>query len=86
MRVLLCSPYSASVQFVQGGIAIWARNVMEYYQTLKTDITIQVVPFDRTVRADARVKESLLKRIWYGISDYSNNHKQNKKGNLLIAF
>jgi Glycosyltransferase len=72
MRVLLCSPYSASVQFVQGGIAIWARNVMEYYQTLKTDITIQVVPFDRTVRADARVKESLLKRIWYGISDYSN--------------
>ena len=70
MRVLLCSPYSASAQFVQGGIAIWARNVLDYYQTLETDISIHVVPFDRRVRADARVKESFIKRIWYGISDY----------------
>ena len=68
MRVLLCSPYSASAQFVQGGIAIWARNVLEYYQTLETDVTIQVAPFDRKVRAKAG--ESLFRRVLYGVSEY----------------
>ena len=79
MRVLLCSPYSASAQYVQGGIAIWARNIIDYYQTLDTGITIQVAPFDRKVRTNTRVKESFLKRVLYGISEYRHILNETRK-------
>lgn len=33
IRVLLCSPYKTSKEYIQGGIVIWAKNVLDYYKT-----------------------------------------------------
>ena len=62
MKILLCTPYSTSPLVTQGGITVWAHNMMEYYQNHAGDILIDIVPFDRK-----RTKKVLLRRIFGGI-------------------
>ncbi len=66
MKILLCTPFSTSPEVTQGGITIWARNMMEYYQKIDTDVQVEVVPFDRKRR-----DRGLFNRICGGITDYN---------------
>ena len=70
MNILLCSPYTVDPQFVQGGIVIWAQNIVDYYKTLATDLFLQVVPFDRKARDYDMDEGNILKRAWFGLTDY----------------
>ncbi len=70
MNVLLCTPYTVDPQFVQGGIVIWAQNIVEYYNTLATDLYLQVAPFDRRVRDYDMDEGDILKRACFGLADY----------------
>lgn len=74
MKVLLCSPYSKNPQFVQGGIVVWAQNIVGYYHQQSTDVQLHVVPYDRKVRNG--VSEGMLQRAWSGIADYREAIKQ----------
>lgn len=77
MKVLLCSPYNINSQVVQGGIAIWAQNIVDYYETLTTDVQLEIVPYDRTT--DAKAYKSLLKRAWLGFVDYRKPVKETRR-------
>ena len=77
MKVLLCSPYNINAQVVQGGIAIWAQNIVDYYETLTTDVQLEIVPYDRTT--DAKAYKSLLKRAWLGFMDYRKPVKETRR-------
>ncbi len=77
MKVLLCSPFSSSIQFVQGGIAIWAQNIVDYYHSLNSDVQLHVLPYDR--RTDAKACRNLVKRAWLGYKDYRNPIKETKR-------
>lgn len=68
MRILLCSPYRNEPGVIQGGISIWAQNVMEYYATHKNNMDVQVVPFDRWTYVGGHT--SMLKRTWTGFNEY----------------
>ena len=72
MKVLLCTPFNINPYVVQGGIAIWAQNIIGYYETLSknSDLNIQLMPLDRKLRNNKYSSEGLIKRIWHGIIDY----------------
>ena len=75
MKVLLCSPYKAGLEYEQGGIVVWANNMMSYYSTQSSDDIVDVVPFNRKVRKG----DSLFSRIWGGIVDYRTSIKETVK-------
>lgn len=70
MRVLLCTPYHINPRVVQGGIAIWAQNIVNYHQGLDDGVQIDIVPFDRRAKKHPKASYSLLSRAWSGIIDY----------------
>ncbi len=76
-RVLLCSPFTINSQVVQGGIAIWAQNIVDYYHSMDCDVQLKVLPYDR--RSDAKACKSIVKRAWLGIKDYRNPIKETKR-------
>lgn len=88
MRVLLCSPYNVGPQYVQGGIVVWCRNIVDYYNSLSTDVLLEVAPYDRKARKMAIDEGNLLIRAWRGLSDYcgaiKNTRKLLNKGNYDI--
>ena len=69
MRVLICSPYSSSPDAVQGGIGIWAQNIMEYYSVIRSEVEIKIIPFDRKTRI--QMNTGIVKRFVSGIREYS---------------
>ena len=77
MRVLLCSPFHINHQVIQGGIAVWAQNIMDYYQSLGSNVQLKVIPYDR--KTDAKAYKSVLKRAWLGFKDYRNPIKETKR-------
>ena len=41
MKVLFCSPYLNSPDFVKGGIGIWAQNIISYcLDTAQSDVEL----------------------------------------------
>lgn len=70
MNVLLCSPFGAGTQHVQGGIAVWAQNIIDYYRKIEKDVHIHVAPFDRKDRNKSMDERNMLERAWYGFIDY----------------
>lgn len=76
MKVIICSPYNLGLQFVQGGIVVWAQNIIGYYHQQSTDVQLHVVPYDRKVRNGA--SEGMLQRAWSGIADYREAIKQTR--------
>ena len=76
MKVLLCSPYSKNPQFVQGGIVVWAQNIVGYYHQQPTDVQLNVIPYDRKVGDGA--SGGMLKRAWSGIAEYRDAIKQTR--------
>lgn len=75
MKVLLCSPYNAGPECEQGGIVVWANNIMGYYRAQNSDALVEVVPFNRKVRK----KGNLFSRIWGGVVDYRLAIKETSK-------
>jgi len=75
MKVLLCSPYNAGPEYEQGGIVVWANNIMSYYRAQNSDILVEVVPFNRKVRK----KGNLFSRISGGVVDYRFAIKETSK-------
>lgn len=69
MKILLCTPYSTSPEVTQGGITIWAHNMMEYYQTHNSNLLLKVIPYDRQKRGD-NIIQKILQRTFYGFLDY----------------
>ena len=70
MNILLCSPFSISSEFTQGGIVVWAQSIINYYSSHFSDVSIQVVSFDRKARTNSKSENGFLKRAWFGVSDY----------------
>ena len=79
MKVLLCTPYNINSRVVQGGIAIWAQNIVNYHQALEDDIHIDIVPFDRKAKKHPKASYNLLSRAWSGIVDYWKPVRESKK-------
>lgn len=77
MKVLLCTPYGINSQVVQGGIVVWARNIVDYYDSQDSYVKLHVVPYDR--KTDAKTYKSLLKRAWLGFIDYRNPIKETNR-------
>ncbi len=69
MRILLCTPYLQTSKVVLGGISIWAQNIVNYYQTLNSNIHLKVIPYDRKQRKHNNTKKTIL-RAFYGFIDY----------------
>lgn len=76
MKVLLCSPYKDSPNVAQGGIVVWAQNIMDYYSRSKSDLSIKVVSYDRKVRQTKKDKIGLFSRFLYGLTDYREAIKE----------
>ena len=74
MRVLLCSPYLQTPNVVSGGIGIWAKNVLDYYNRYKKEVVVDVVSYDRYY--DVNDNSGTLRRIWYGVKDYRRSIKK----------
>ena len=77
MRVLLCTPYDQGLMIAQGGIAVWARNIVEYGRKAKDDVEVVVVPFDRRTHVNNGM--GLFKRFWCGMKEYSSAIRSTKK-------
>lgn len=70
MKVLLCSPYESEIKNNVGGIAVWTKNVIDYYRQHKNEVDIEVLPYNRSIY----VHEGLgkFRRLFYGVKDYLN--------------
>lgn len=77
MKILFCSPYLDSPNVVTGGIGIWARNILNYHHTLKSDVEVTPVSFDR--RYTVCNKSTVLGRFFYGIRDYFRPIKETRE-------
>ena len=67
MKVLLCTPYVGLSPANPGGIAIWARNIENYYNSLNSDVELEIFPMDRKHESGDL---TLIPRLWYGIKEY----------------
>lgn len=70
MRVLLCSSYKTSKEYIQGGIVVWTNNVLDYYKTQKDAPEIELVSYDRKDKNKYESEISFLYRVTSGIKDY----------------
>jgi glycosyltransferase involved in cell wall biosynthesis len=77
MNILLCTPFHINSQVIQGGIAIWAQNIVDYYHTVVSDVQLHIIPYDR--KTDAKACKSMLKRVWLGYLDYRDAIKETRR-------
>ena len=64
----MCTPYPAGPNYVQGGIAIWAKSITDYAEALAGGADLHVVPFNRVSFGLERV--NMIRRAWRGILEY----------------
>lgn len=75
MKVLLCSPYIQSPEYVQGGVGIWGDNIINYYRSLqKTDVELIPISFDRKTYAQTHSSEigafaNGIKELWRPVKE-----------------
>ena len=78
MNILLCTPIDKGKEKPQGGISVWARNIMAYYgQHHDESLSVEVVPFDR--KTDVERGMGIIKRAYCGITEYYNACREAKK-------
>lgn len=77
MKILFCTPYRKLPGVIFSGINIWARNILEYYETLNDVVELIPVSYDRVHQVDAHT--SLPKRALWGLWDYIMPIKETKK-------
>lgn len=49
---------------------VWAQSIIDYHSSHSSDVHIQVSSYDRMVRENLGGENGLMKRVWYGVSDY----------------
>lgn len=74
MNLLLCSPYLQLPGIIPGGINVWANNILEYRETVESDINVIPVSFDR--RNYVSVDSNIFKRMYLGVKEYSSAIKE----------
>lgn len=79
MKVLLCSPYNIGPKLVYGGLVVWTRNIIDYYNTTSKETYLQVVSFDRIVNGNTMTTRHFFKRAWQGFADYRKPIKETKR-------
>ncbi len=77
MKVLLCTPYLTDEGIIQGGIGVWANNLLEYYNTLDCEADLVPLSFDRRYNVSGRT--TTFERIFYGVRDLWKPIKAAKK-------
>lgn len=77
MKVLLCSPYEQREGIVSGGVNIWGKNILKYYQSISASLELEAVSYDR----EYEVKEdsSLFSRIYHGVKEYGRAISKTRK-------
>lgn len=70
MRILFATPY----KYVSGGISRWAENIINYYNVLKTDVELEVLPMNDTKERAAEdfVGNSKVERVARGLRTYGH--------------
>lgn len=68
MKILLCTPYLDKPGVIPGGINIWARNILNFYHSVGSDVQITPVSFDR--KYNVSETSTVIARLIYGIRDY----------------
>lgn len=74
MKILLCTPYLQQPDIVSGGINIWANNLIQYYESIHSDLELIPISFDR--KTYINIKTNFIKRIYTGFKEYSRPIKQ----------
>ena len=67
MKVLLCSPYEPVIKENAGGIAVWAKNVMEHHAKVG-GADVRVLPYNRSIYVHDGLNR--LVRMYKGAKDY----------------
>lgn len=76
MKVLLCTPYVLSPEFVKGGIQMWGNYIISYHDSLKeSNIELIPVSFDRR-KFNSNGDVSLLPRIYSGVKEVGAAYKK----------
>ena len=76
MKVLFATPYKGSI----GGIAQWAENIVDYYESCGSgDCELEVLSMNDGCRGDVVIGRSLIMRIYYGVRTYSKVLKSLKR-------
>ncbi|MBR4065389.1 MAG: glycosyltransferase family 4 protein [Bacteroidaceae bacterium] len=68
MKVLLCSPYEPVIKENAGGIAMWAKHIMDYYSKNNSGVSIEVLPYNRSIYVHDGLNAFV--RIYKGAKDY----------------
>ena len=77
MKVLFCTPYLTEEGIVQGGIGVWANNILDYCKTLDSDVEEVPLSYDRKYNVSGT--STTLDRIFYGLRDLWKPIKATKK-------
>ena len=70
MKILFATPY----KYVSGGISRWAENIINYYNGIKTDVELEVLPMNDTKERAAEdfVGNSKVERVARGLRTYGH--------------
>lgn len=70
MKVLLCSPFDDGNPIHTGGIALWAKNLKSYYESLndKNGLELDILSCNRSYYIN--LSDSLFSRLKGGVRDY----------------
>jgi glycosyltransferase involved in cell wall biosynthesis len=70
MKVLLCSPYDDGKSIHSGGIALWAKNLKSYYESLgdSAGVELSILPCNRSYYTN--LNDSVFSRLIGGTRDY----------------
>ena len=68
MKVLLCSPYEPVIKENAGGIAMWAKHIMDFYKGTDDGVDIEVLPYNRSIYVHNGLNP--LVRLYKGAADY----------------
>lgn len=77
MKVLLCSPYLQTPGIISGGINMWANNILHYCSSIKSEVEIIPISFDRHNHVSDMTK--LICRMYLGLKELSSAIKETKK-------
>lgn len=77
MKILFCSPCDSDPAIIVGGINVWARTILGYYNTIKSDVVVEPISFDR--RCDVKRDTGLIRRLYYAMKEYPTPIQEAKK-------
>ena len=77
MKVLLCSPYEPVIKENAGGIAMWAKHIMDFYRSTDDGITVEVLPYNRSIYVHNGLNAFV--RLYKGATDYLGLMWQTRK-------